>query len=84
MGISIPVSSRRSSVLGNPMITRGAPFWVSNIPSIAANVAGWWRATMRACSSPVGKICSVQKITAPTTPIERHVRENAGWRPLNR
>ena len=84
MGISITDSSRRSSMLGLPMITSGAPSWVSNIPSMAANAGGWWRATLCAERSPVGKIISTQRTRPATTPIRSDVRANSTCRPSSR
>src|ERR1700752_1745783 len=82
-GSAIVESSLRVCVLGLPMITSGAPFSVLNTPSIEANAGGWYLYALAACWSPVGKICSTQKISAAVTPTVRLIFANVRCLPLS-
>ena len=66
------------------MITSGAPFSVLNRPSIEANADGCMCATLCAARSPVGKICSTQKISAATTPTRSEILANSWCRSISR
>ena len=42
-----------------------------NFPSMAARVTGWWRPTILACWSPVGKATSSDAIRPASVPARR-------------